>query len=164
MGDVYWLEQSADDVRPDDVWLTNYERCVLNTMRFQASRRLALRTLDREARGAACLESCRPPPQLAGIEIRAANPPAHRSRTSARPVPHCRFRSAIVKERRSVLVARSGVRLGCDLESIEPRSAAFIADYFTSGRASFVRSRLWKNAPHRYLALERQRERAEGAS
>ncbi len=36
------------------------------------------------------------------------------------------------------VVAPAGVSLGCDLEVIEPRSAAFVTDYFTRNEQALV--------------------------
>ncbi len=48
---VYWLEQTADDVPADNQWLSAGEIQCLSRMQFaKASHGLAIRSLDGEAR------------------------------------------------------------------------------------------------------------------
>lgn len=131
MGDVSWLEQSAGDVRPDDVWLTNYERCVLNTLRFPKRRadwRLGRWTakcaISLYANFQYRLEA------FQKIEIRAAS--------SGAPVAYIGDRlsslTISISHRGDTAICGVGdheLEMGCDLELIETRSAAFLADYFT---------------------------------
>jgi 4'-phosphopantetheinyl transferase len=49
-------------------------------------------------------------------------------------------------------VAKSGVEMGCDLEMIEPRSDAFVADYFTLEEQALVARAAPADRP-RLLAL-----------
>ena len=58
-------------------------------------------------------------------------------------------------------VAPAGVDLGCDLEVIEPRSEAFVADYFTVDEQALVAQVVRGGpVPARDPALEREGERA----
>ena len=51
-----------------------------------------------------------------------------------------------------VRVAKSGVEIGCDLEMVEPRSDAFVADYFTIEEQALVARASAEDRP-RLLAL-----------
>ena len=62
-------------------------------------------------------------------------------------------------------VALSGVELGCDLEMIEPRSDAFVADYFTAEEQALVaRASAADRSRAPGAALERERERAQSVA
>ena len=49
-------------------------------------------------------------------------------------------------------VAPAGVELGCDLETVEPRSPEFLADYFTAREQSLVKQAATSDRP-RLVAL-----------
>ena len=124
---VYWLEQTEADVPSDDGWLGPSETVRLNGIRF-AKRRADWRLGRWTAKRAVAVYLN--VPALAGIEIRPA--------PSGAPEVFCAGAPAAVAVSLShragtavCAVAPSGVALGCDLETIEPRSDAFIADYFT---------------------------------
>jgi 4'-phosphopantetheinyl transferase len=134
-----WLEQSVFDVPVEDDWLSPWEVSVLRGMRFPKRRadwRLGRWTAKLAV--ASYLNGTLNPRTLATIEIRPdelgaptvmfENKPAdvsislsHRSGTAA------------------CAVAPTGVALGCDLEVIEPRSEAFVTDYFTEDEQAMVR-------------------------
>lgn len=138
MMDVHWLEQNEMDLLPDNDWLSVSEAVRLNGMRF-AKRRADWRLGRWTAKCAVAAYLNLPvePRELATIEIRPApfgapevfvgNQPAavtlslsHRAGTAV------------------CAVAPPDVALGCDLEVIEPRSDAFLADYFTAREQSLV--------------------------
>ncbi len=130
--DVYWLEQTEADVPAENDWLSASEAVRLNGMRFAKRRadwRLGRWTAKRAV--AACLNVPRHPQALTGIEICPA--------PSGAPdvfLTNKRAAVAISLSHRAgtavCAVVLSGAALGCDLETIEPRSDAFVADYFTA--------------------------------
>jgi len=124
---LYWLEQTDADVPSDDCWLGPNETVRLGGLRFAKRRaewRLGRWTAKRAV--AAYLNL----PALARIEIRTAPsgaPEVFHADASAAVSVSLSHRAG----RAVCAVAPPGVALGCDLETIEPRSAAFLADYFT---------------------------------
>jgi 4'-phosphopantetheinyl transferase len=130
--DVYWLEQSEADVPAADDWLSVSEVAHLNTYRFAKRRadwRLGRWTAKRSV--AACLNLAGDRSSLNRIEISAA--------VTGQPevtlVGRAESVTISISHRNGVAicaVAFGDVSLGCDLEVIEVRSDAFIADYFTA--------------------------------
>jgi len=129
---VYWLEQTEADVPAENDWLSANEAVCLNTLRFPKRRadwRLGRWTakcaLSAYLSVPAALESFKE------IEICAAPDGAPEAFVGGRPA-----RVSISLSHRSGIaicaVAASDVYLGCDLEMVERRSDAFIADYFTA--------------------------------
>jgi 4'-phosphopantetheinyl transferase len=135
---VYWLEQTEADVPPGNDWLSFAETAVLKGMRFEkrsADWRLGRWTAKRGL--AAYLNLHAHPQVLAKIELRPA--------ASGAPLVFLANEPAVVtisishRDGRAVCaLAPSGVELGCDLEVIEPRSDAFIADYFATEEQALV--------------------------
>ena len=130
--DVYWLEQTEADVPAQNNWLSVSELASLDGLRFakrRGDRRLGIWTAKRAL--ALCLTLSDSPAALARLEIRHAPSGAPEVFLDDRPVA-----VAISVSHRSCraicVVAPPGVKLGCDLEQIEPHSQAFMADYFTS--------------------------------
>jgi 4'-phosphopantetheinyl transferase len=149
---VYWLEQSEADVPAENNWLSENEAVRLNGMRFAKRRadwRLGRWTAKRAL--SVCLDvpahlqvfkkiDIRPAPSGAP-EVFFANQPAavtislsHRDGVAA------------------CAVAKSGVEIGCDLEMVEPRTDAFVADYFTIEEQALVARASAEDRP-RLLAL-----------
>ncbi len=136
--DVYWLEQTEADVPAEDQWLGVQEKQCLSGMRFakrradwQLGRWTAKRTL------AAHLNLPSDLPSLANVEIRAAASGAPEAFLFNQPA------SVTISLSHSTgtamcVVAPAGVNLGCDLEFIEPRSDAFVADYFTANEQALI--------------------------
>jgi 4'-phosphopantetheinyl transferase len=129
--DVYWLEQSEADVPAADDWLSASEAAQLNAFRFgkrRADWRLGRWTAKSAV--AACLRLADDPLSLNGIEISAVatgQPEVTLVGRMERVTISISHRSGFA----ICAVAFGDVSLGCDLEVIEPRSDAFIADYFT---------------------------------
>ena len=124
----YWLEQTEADVLAGDDWLSPGETRRLAEMRFP-KRRADWRLGRWTAKCAvcACLDRTG---SLGDIEIRAAPSGAPEVFYANRPVDV----EISISHRAGVaccVVARKIAAIGCDLELIEPRSSAFIADYFT---------------------------------
>ena len=136
--DVYWLEQTEADVPPEHAWLSANEVARLNGMRFAKRRadwRLGRWTAKRAL--AVYLNLGTHPQVLAKIELRPA--------ASGAPQAFFANEPAVVaisishRDGRAVCaLAPSGVELGCDLEMIEPRSDAFIADYFATEEQDLI--------------------------
>jgi 4'-phosphopantetheinyl transferase len=128
-----WLTRSIADVPADDGWLGRSEREVLAGLRFE-KRRQDWR-LGRFAAKAAVAGWLGVAP--GGVEIAAAPDGAPEARLGDEPAPvslslsHRAGRSLAV-------VGESGLALGCDLELIEPRSRAFVADWLAPAEQALV--------------------------
>jgi 4'-phosphopantetheinyl transferase len=135
---VYWLEQTEADVPADNDWLSANEAVCLNGMRFAQRRadwRLGRWTAKRAL--SVCLDVPAHPQIFKKMEIRAAP-------SGAPEVFYCDQPAAVtisLSHRNGTaicVVAMSAVEMGCDLEMIEPRSNAFVADYFTVEEQALV--------------------------
>jgi 4'-phosphopantetheinyl transferase len=127
---VYWLEQTEADVPAENDWLSANEAVCLNGMRFAKRRadwRLGRWTAKRAL--SVCLDVAAHPQVFKKMDIRAAPsgaPEAFFGNQPAAATISLSHRAGIA----ACAVAMSGVELGCDLEMVEPRSDAFVADYF----------------------------------
>jgi 4'-phosphopantetheinyl transferase len=125
---IHWLTQCAAEVPGVDDWLTASEAATLAGLRVDKRRsdwRLGRWTAKRAVaahRGATSAAE----PQ---IEIRAADTGAPRVLLDGQPAP---LMISLSHSAGLALctIAGAGVALGCDTELIEPRSRAFVADYF----------------------------------
>lgn len=137
--DVYWLDQREKDMPAANDWLSASEEARLNSMRFAKRRadwRLGRWTAKRAL--AACLNIPSHPQALKDIEIQPALSGAPEAFFANKPLPV----SVSLSHRSNVAacaVTLSGAALGCDLEAIEPRSDAFVEDYFTAEEQALVR-------------------------
>jgi len=150
--DVYWLEQSGTDVPATDEWLSQREACVLQELHFP-KRRSDWRLGRWTAKNAVALSLDMPAraEALAGIEVRpaASGAPEVFLANQAGPVTI----SLSHREGAAVCaVAPSAVTLGCDLEVIEPRSDAFVSDYFTAAEQALIAGKS-EDDRNRLLAL-----------
>ena len=162
--DVYWLEQIEGDLPADDSWLSATEIAHMNSMRIPKRRadwRLGRWTAKRAF--AARLDIPAPLRLLASIEIRPAASGAPELFFANKPagatisLTHCDGRAACA-------IASPGTVLGCDMESIEPRSDIFIADYFTEEEQAFIaQSPSADRSANCRSAVEREGERVKGA-
>jgi 4'-phosphopantetheinyl transferase len=131
MAEVHWLEQAIEDVPARDDWLSASEALCLEGMHVAKRRvdwRLGRWTAKRAV--AACLNLASHAPALADIEIRPAPsgaPEVFLSRQPAKVAISISHSAGVAV----CAVAPPSVALGCDLETTEPRSDAFVADYFT---------------------------------
>lgn len=127
---VFWLQQNESDVPAENGWLTPGELLRMEEMRFLKRRRdyrLGRWTAKRAV--AAYLGWPVHSHVLAKIDIGIALTGAPIARVNGEFAPV----AISISHRRGVAmcaVAHSGVALGCDLELIEPRSPAFVSDYF----------------------------------
>ena len=136
--DVYWLERRQSDVPEDNHWLNASEAACLNALRFPKRRadwRLGRWTAKRAL--SVYLKAPGDPQSLADIEIRAAASGAPEAFVGGQ------IASASISLSHSngialCAIAPLGTALGCDLELIEPRSEAFVTDYFTDHEQAWV--------------------------
>lgn len=130
-----WLEQSENDLPGGDDWLCPAERSVLAALRLP--KRRADWRLGRWTAKCAVAASLDGPRAFSEIEIRAGPSGAPEVFCSGSPVP-----LAISLSHRAgqacCALADGCVRLGCDLELIEPHSQEFVEDYFTSEERRFL--------------------------
>ena len=138
MHQVYWLEQLEADLPAHNDWLSAGEAACLDTMRIPKRRadwRLGRWTAKR------AVAVCRRLPadlySLSQIEVRPA--------PSGAPEVFLRGQPSAVAISLShscgtalCALAESGVRLGCDLEAVEPRGPAFVTDYFTAAEQELI--------------------------
>lgn len=135
MINVYWLQQDGSDVPADNGWLSPAEAAQLTTMRF-AKRRADWR-LGRWTAKRAIAAYLKFGGNLRAIELRAASDGAPEAYLSDEPA----LLSLSLSHSGGTAfcsVAPSGVALGCDLETVEPRSDDFLADYFTAEEQAFI--------------------------
>lgn len=128
---VYWLEQTEADVPPGQGWLSPAEAVRLQAMRF-AKRRADWRLGRWTAKCAlaAYLNLNNNLQRLCAVELRAAPDGAPEAYVDGQPAPV----SLSLSHRdgtAACALALPGAALGCDLETVEPHSDSFVADYFT---------------------------------
>jgi len=135
---VYWLEQTESDVPTNDEFFSETE--LLRLKSFVIPKRRSDWRLGRWTAKCAVawyLQLPFRPEVLARIEIRPAASGAPEVFLEGRPlklpisISHRAGRSLCT-------VANGDVALGCDLELVEPHSAAFVADYFTEHEQQFI--------------------------
>ena len=149
---MYWLEQTESDVPVENDWLSENEADSLSKLRF-AKRRADWRLGRWTAKRALSLYLNVPahPGVFKEMEIRPALTGAPEAFFASRPAQvtiSLSHRAGIA----TCAVAMSGVEMGCDLEMIEPRSDAFVADYFTPDEQALVARSSAADRP-RLLAL-----------
>jgi len=136
--EVYWLQQTGADVPPLDDWLSQAEVSCLRAMRFE-KRRADWRLGRWTAKAAASvyLRLPRDSGALREIEVRPEPGGAPVLWIGAEPAPV----TMSLSHRDGVAVcaiAPPGVELGYDLEVAEPKSPAFVADYFTRMERAYI--------------------------
>lgn len=135
---VYWLEQREEEVPAANDWLCVSEIARLNSLRFvkrRADWRLGRWTAKRSV--AAFFSWPAYGQVLERIEIRAKPSGAPEAAVHGRETPVVISLSHRAGTAMCV-VSSAGLKLGCDLEVIEPRSDAFLTDYFTPEERSLV--------------------------
>jgi len=137
---VYWLEQREGDLPPQQDWLSPGEGLVLDSLHFPKRRTdwLLGRWTAKKAL-AICFGIRHQPAQLARIEIRAAPTGAPEAFLADRTIA-TNISLSHSSGRAMCAVVLCETTLGCDLEKVEPRSDAFVEDYFTSEEQATVRS------------------------
>jgi len=136
--EVYWLEQCEADVPVENHWLSAQERCKLDTLRF-TKRRTDWRLGRWAAKlvAAARLNLPGDLASLANIEIRPASSGAPEVFVHNQPAA---IGISLSHSAGTAMCATAPaeISLGCDLETIEPRSDAFLSDYFTAREQALV--------------------------
>ena len=136
--EVYWLEQSEADVPMADDWLSEAESVRLRSLRF-AKRHTDWR-LGRWTAKCAVAAALKLPdglPSLKLIEII----PASTGEPEVTIYDSTEKVSISISHSNGIAicaVALGDVALGCDLEAIETRSNAFVADYFTHEEQTLI--------------------------
>ncbi len=128
---VYWMEQSAFDVPEENDWLSPDELLHMDAMRFVKRRsdwRLGRWTAKLAVGAYFGLEDRHS--RLASIEIRNAPGGAPETYLEGKPA-ELRISISHRAGLSVCAVAHPDLALGCDLEVVEPRSDAFVTDYFT---------------------------------
>jgi 4'-phosphopantetheinyl transferase len=135
---VYWLEQTEADVPEGNDWLNAREFDFLSCLRFAKRRadwRLGRWTAKRAL--SVCLNLPKSPAEFAKIEIWPLSSGAPEVRFENQPASVTISLSHRVN-RAACAIAPAAVQLGCDVELVEPRSDAFISDYFTSVEQNMI--------------------------
>jgi len=129
---VFWLQKTEADVPPDNGWLCTNEVLRLRHMRF-AKRRADWRLGRLTAKCAVAAYLGRPigADFLSDIEVRPALSGAPEVFLAGQPATVA-ISLSHSSGKAMAAIGPSGIALGCDLETVEPRSDAFLADYFTS--------------------------------
>lgn len=139
MDEIYWLLQSVSDLPGGDDWLSENERLLLEKMKFPKRRgewRLGRWAAKRLIASYFKISSCT---QNAPSQIEVL--PAENN------APQVFLRKNLLPLKISIshrgdaafcVLQPQNHPVGCDLEIIEPRSDAFIKDYFTSKEYSIV--------------------------
>jgi 4'-phosphopantetheinyl transferase len=136
---ILWFEQSLPDVRAEDDWFSAWEASHLSSLRF-AKRRADWRLGRWTAKHAVAdyLRLAHDLGTLATIQIRPAASGAPEVSIDDAPgnvsisLSH---RGGIA----ACAVGEPGIMLGCDVEVVEPRSDAFVTDYFTAEEQAMIR-------------------------
>jgi 4'-phosphopantetheinyl transferase len=129
--EVFWLDRTAADVPPGDDWLTDFEREIQS--RLRNPKRLSDWRLGRwtaKSAVAARLRRLGVSTAPTEIELRPAESGAPRVFVRGRDGTFV----ASLSHSHGVgfcTVADTGAVLGCDIEMVERRGAAFLTDYFT---------------------------------
>lgn len=136
--EIYWLEQNASDMPCEDRWLSGRECAWLAGLHIP-KRRVDWR-LGRWTSKCAISRYFNlgdDPDALAAVEVWPEPSGVPKAFHRGQPAP---LVLSLSHSHGTGLctIAPLGAESGCDLERIEPRTAAFIADYFTVGEQSLV--------------------------
>jgi len=128
---LLWLSQGMPDAPAEDEWLSPRETAYLRTLRFPKRwREFRLGRWTAKVAIARALGRAPSPADLRGIVIDRAPDGAPLALVDERPADL--YLTMTDRADQAVcLVGPPGVRLGCDLELVEPRSRGFVEDYFT---------------------------------
>jgi 4'-phosphopantetheinyl transferase len=133
-----WFSAGIDHVPDDDAWIDDAERHRFGSMRYTKRRdeaMLARWTAKRTVAGAVGLGS--DPPELHRVTIRNAPDGAPEVWVDGER-PGLEIAMTDRADWAVCAVVNGGSRIGCDLELVEPRSPAFVADYFTARERSLL--------------------------
>jgi 4'-phosphopantetheinyl transferase len=140
---MWWLAHGEHDVPASDVWLSSREQAILATLRY-TKRRVEFLTRRWTAKRAVAmlLDRDLAPAALAAVEIRHHVSGAPYLEVDGRPTAI----DVSLSDRAGWAVCLVGPPaggrgpLGIDLEIVEPRSDAFVDDYFTADESAYLRS------------------------
>jgi 4'-phosphopantetheinyl transferase len=126
------------EVPSDDGWLSPREVTWVERMRFE-KRRSEFRMGRWTAKNALALFLKRPcsPESLVAVEIDRAPGGAPAPLVEGRPAP-ASISMSDRADQAVCVVGPPGLGLGCDLELVEPRSEAFVADYLTASEQAIA--------------------------
>ncbi|HZU54910.1 MAG TPA: 4'-phosphopantetheinyl transferase superfamily protein [Actinocrinis sp.] len=131
-----WLARGEQDLPQGGDWLSERESEVCARMRF-TKRRREFQTARWAAKQAmAALPGCALDPALLEVRHHPTGAPEAWADRRALPV------GISLSDRAGWAVCLLGLEpgaVGCDLELVEPRSAAFVRDYFTAAERRFIR-------------------------
>ena len=135
---VAWHSQGMADVPPDDGWLSPREAAWVARMRFE-KRRGEFRMGRWAAKNAVALFLGRPcsPETLHAVEIDRAPDGAPAPLVDGEPAP-VSISMTDRADQAVCVIGPPGVGLGVDLELVEPRTDAFVADYLTEAEQRIV--------------------------
>lgn len=133
-----FLSQGMGDAPASDEWLSPLEAGYVGRLRF-AKRRTEFRLGRWTAKKALALYLGRAdaPAELASVVIDRAPDGAPAPFVDGRPA-EAYLTMTDRADQAVCVVGPPGTRLGCDLELVEPRSAAFVADYLTVAEQQLV--------------------------
>jgi len=133
-----WLSQGMADAPAGDGWLSPREAAWVARMRFPKRRsEFRLGRWTAKTALALYLGRGRTPEELRAIEIDRAPDGAPRPLVDGRPAGA--YLTMTDRAGQAVcLVGPAGMALGCDLELVEPRSDAFVADFLTPAERGLV--------------------------
>ena len=135
---VYWLEQTKDDVPVGNQWLSTAEKLRLTSLRFE--KRRTDWSLGRWTAKCALASYLNVPidfQSLRDIELRASPSGApevflfNQRATVSVSISHRAGKALCV-------VGLSGTSLGCDLELVESRDRSFLNDFFSANEKQLV--------------------------
>lgn len=137
---LFWLSQGMADAPAHDEWLASREAAYIATLRFP-KRRTEFRLARWTAKTALALYlgRGRSAEQLRAIVIERAPDGAPQAVVDGRPAD-AYITMTDRADQAVCLVGPPGTALGCDLELVEPRSDAFVADYLTPAERRLVLS------------------------
>jgi 4'-phosphopantetheinyl transferase len=135
---MWWMARGEDRLPPDLRWLTRAEATYVDRLRYTKRRtEYLLRRLTAKHAVAAVLGLPADPATLARVEVW--------HRPSGAPyvlLDGCPCDLAVSISDRAgwsiCLVTRDRIAIGCDLEIVEPRSAAFVGDFLTRVEQDYV--------------------------
>ena len=135
---LFYLSQGMGDAPTSDAWLSPLEAGYVARLRFP-KRRSEFRLGRWTAKNALVLYLERGDADLGRVVIDRAPDGAPAAFVEGRPA-EVYLAMTDRADQAVCVVGPPGTRLGCDLELVEPRSDAFVSDYFTPAEQALVRA------------------------
>ncbi len=138
---VYYFIQRQSDLPSEQDWLSAGELARITAFRFAKRRNdwILGRWTAKSALRSFLILSGRPAPAYPEIEIRSAPDGAPESFLSGTPAP-VSLALSHSGEQGFCAVAAAGIALGCDIETVQSRDAAFVRDYLCDEELALVSS------------------------